>query len=307
MKILIITGSGRSGSTLLHNLLGQIHGFVAVGEVRFIWERSFLKNRLCGCGATFQKCSFWKTVVMKAFGSIEAVNARKMASLFEGFPLYRFPLVACPSWSEKITSLLDEYVNNLTKLYGAIHATSGARVIVDTSKQPHYAYLLRRLPVVELFSIHLLRDARAVAYSWTRKKRFEPDAENYEYMDRQGPLMSSLQWLARNMGAHFLFRQGGMNHMTLRYEDFIKRPGESLGDILEFLGEKGLDLSFISNQQALIAKNSHSIFGNLVRFQTGEITLKIDDEWKKRMKSLDKVIVTALTLPLLFKYGYLKS
>jgi len=202
---------------------------------------------------------------------------------------------------------LEEYVNNLTKLYGAIQATSGARVIVDTSKQPHYAYLLRRLPGVKLFSIHLLRDSRAVAYSWTRKKRFEPITEDSEYMVRQNPLVSSLQWFARNIGTHLLFQQSGVNHMVLRYEDFIERPGECLGDILEFLGEKRFDLSFILNKRALITKTCHSVFGNLVRFQTGETALKVDDEWKKRMKPLDKVTVTALTLPLLLKYDYLKS
>lgn len=63
-----------------------------------------------------------------------------------------------------------------------------------------------------------------------------------------------------------------------------------------------LDLSFISNQRALIAKTSHSVFRNMVRFQTGEIALKVDDVWKNRMKPPDKVTVTAPTWPLLFKY-----
>jgi sulfotransferase family protein len=306
MKILVITGCGRSGSTLLHNLLGQIHGFAAVGEVRFVWDRGFMKNRLCGCGVTFRECAFWKAVVMRAFGGIEAVNAQKMASLFEGFPLYRFPLVAFAPMERKIVSTLSPYLERLTSLYSSIEATTSAKVIVDTSKEPHYAFLLRMLPGVELFSIHLVRDARAVAYSWQRKKRFEPQGPP-EHMARQGPVISALQWMARNVGAHFLFCQGGVNHMALRYEDFIERPGESLGDILKFLGEEGLDLSIISNQRAFFARTNHSVFGNLVRFQTGEIALKVDDVWKKRMKPMDKVSVTALTWPLLFKYGYFKS
>ena len=33
-KVLFIGGYGRSGSTLLDRLLGQIDGFVSVGEVR---------------------------------------------------------------------------------------------------------------------------------------------------------------------------------------------------------------------------------------------------------------------------------
>ena len=38
IKVLYIAGNGRSGSTLLGVLLGQIPGFFNVGEVRRVWD-----------------------------------------------------------------------------------------------------------------------------------------------------------------------------------------------------------------------------------------------------------------------------
>jgi hypothetical protein len=45
-----IGGASRSGSTLLAALLGKTKGFMAVGELRYIWSRGYLNNELCGYG-----------------------------------------------------------------------------------------------------------------------------------------------------------------------------------------------------------------------------------------------------------------
>jgi hypothetical protein len=39
VKVLYIDGQGRSGRTLLHNVLGQVEGFFAAGDLREIWKR----------------------------------------------------------------------------------------------------------------------------------------------------------------------------------------------------------------------------------------------------------------------------
>jgi hypothetical protein len=59
VKVLYIAGSGRSGSTILDNTLGQIDGFFSVGELRYIWERGLIEDRLCGCGERVHQCPFW--------------------------------------------------------------------------------------------------------------------------------------------------------------------------------------------------------------------------------------------------------
>ena len=58
-KVLYIAGTSRCGSTILGNVLGQIRGFVSVGEISSIWERGFLENAYCGCGTRFLDCPMW--------------------------------------------------------------------------------------------------------------------------------------------------------------------------------------------------------------------------------------------------------
>ena len=66
--VLFVGGLGRSGSTVLDMLLAQEPGMVPVGEVRHLWERGLRDNDLCGCGAPFHDCPFWRAVGERAFG-----------------------------------------------------------------------------------------------------------------------------------------------------------------------------------------------------------------------------------------------
>ena len=78
LKVLNITGWGRSGSTILGSILGSCKDFFFGGELRNIWKLSLLDNRLCGCGVPLKECSFWKKVFNSAFGSIDNVDAKQV-------------------------------------------------------------------------------------------------------------------------------------------------------------------------------------------------------------------------------------
>ena len=75
-KVLYVAGSGRSGSTILGNILGGVEGFFSVGELRLIWERGLIRNWLCGCGVSFRECPVWSEVVSERSGT-SATLARK--------------------------------------------------------------------------------------------------------------------------------------------------------------------------------------------------------------------------------------
>src|SRR5438105_15565281 len=60
--VLFIGGEGRSGSTLLDRMLGQLPGFFSTGELREVWNRGLIENLDCGCGLSFRSCSFWTAV-----------------------------------------------------------------------------------------------------------------------------------------------------------------------------------------------------------------------------------------------------
>lgn len=65
--VLFIGGWGRSGSTLVDRLTGRLDGVVAVGELRDVWQRGVVEDRLCGCGQRFSACPFWQEVGQRAF------------------------------------------------------------------------------------------------------------------------------------------------------------------------------------------------------------------------------------------------
>jgi len=48
---------------------------------------------------------------------------------------------------------------------------------------------------------------------------------------------------------------------------------------------------------------SHGLSGNPSRFRDGEITLRADETWRERMSRRDRLIVTAIALPLMLRYG----
>lgn len=301
IKVLYIAGSGRSGSTVLQSILGQIDGFSAIGELCYVWG---CFDAPCECGILLQECDLWKAVVSEAFGDMEHIDIRKMSRLAKSFRIHHLPSVLIPHIRQKHVSRLREYLDNLEKLYRAIQSTTGSRVIVDSSKSAAYGYLLRMIPAIELYVVHLIRDSRATAYSWTRKKLFRPNTTYY--MARHHPARSSWQWNARNITTEVYLRQTPARYMKLRYEDFVDKPQESIKRILGLLGETDARLPFVAEHTVEISKTNHSVFGNLIRFQTGAMELRIDKEWKTKMKRTHKITVTALTWPLLLKYGYLR-
>ena len=66
MKVLFLAGKGRSGGTLLANLLGQVPGFFNVGELNRLWDWGLVSNYLCGCGVPVRECPTWTAILDEA-------------------------------------------------------------------------------------------------------------------------------------------------------------------------------------------------------------------------------------------------
>lgn len=294
--VLFIAGSGRSGSTIFHNLLGQLPGVTAVGEVRYIWERGFGKDQLCGCGRRFGACPLWSAVAEDLFGGMEKVPHRRLAKLTERFRIKDLPLAPLPLLGPASLARVGELVDVLSQLYRSIAGISRSDVIVDSSKNPSFGYLLRQMEEVDLKVLHFVRDGRAVAHSWSQRRESQPG----EALRRQSIPASSLQWNARNATAE-LFLRGA--YRRLRYEDFVARPRQELAAVAEWIGRDDADLP-IAGDRARLSEPNHSVFGNEVRFATGDVTLSHDVRWKTDMAPRDRRIASALTFPLRLRYGY---
>jgi hypothetical protein len=304
-KVLYIAGSGRSGSTILDNILGQLDGFVSAGEVRFLWERGMRDDRTCACGSPFLSCPFWGEVLAGAYGDRAEVDpGRMMELLARGTRARHIPgLVGSARRRRAFVEGLEELPDRLSSLYGAIADTAGARVIVDSSKLPTYGMVLDQVDGVDLRIVHLVRDPRATAYSWRRKKSL-PDKPGGT-MQQQGPLKASALWMLWNGSASAFWRREPERYLRLRYEDFVREPRAAVERICAFAGDDLAGSPFVSENEVELTP-SHSVAGNPSRFTTGRVALRPDDEWHTAMRRSDRAVVTAVTWPLLWRYGYLR-
>ena len=196
-----------------------------------------------------------------------------------------------------------EYIEHLEKLYLSVSRNSGAKIIVDSSKRPLYAYLLNLVPNFQVYTLHLVRDSRGVAYSWAKRKIQTRTLKETTYMTRFSSLKSAWRWNTYNFLTELLLKRPSSRFMTLRYEDFISKPTKKLSDILQFLGLPQQALPIDSEKQVFFSSN-HSILGNPCRFQAGAVTLHHDREWKDKMPLFSKWVVSLLTKFGLRRYRY---
>jgi hypothetical protein len=297
LKVLFIGGWGRSGSTLLDNMLGQLDHFVSVGELRYVWDRGLQENRRCGCGSAFRDCTFWQDIFRDAFGGFDRVAAGEMIKVRDRYDHARMVLLR----SSMRSSELEPYRFALVKLYRAIAAVSGARVVVDSSKTPSHGRILQGCPELEVHVAHLIRDSRAVAYSWQRKKLTREFAGGY--MTRFAPVRSALLWDAMNAATEMLRTTSPSRYLRIRYEDLITAPRATLEAILGLLDENGTRLSCLQDSKVAFGP-VHGFSGNPSRFERGLVELRPDDEWLSKLNRAQRLLVSALTGPLLLRYGY---
>jgi hypothetical protein len=303
IKILYLMGWGRSGSTILSNILGQLEGFLPVGEIRTIWKDGFRQNRICGCGKPFSECDFW-TRVFEDFsrhsGRMEAEQwekvCREETRSLSG-PKYLLPRGWIPH-----SPAFQEYLSVTGMVYESLQRTSGCSVIVDISHSPFYGCLLGLLPGLDVYYVHLIRDPRATAFSWLVPK---PQPGPHQML-RIGCIKSSMLWTMWNAVSEWMQRRNPERFFRIRYEDFIHQPRPSVEDLVRFIGENPSSLPFVSNNTVRLEPN-HTLRGNPVRFQTGRIDLKEDLRWQALMKPADRWTTGFLTWPLAIGYGYFRN
>ena len=306
ITVLYIGGLGRSGSTLLERILGEMPGFSALGEVVHLWERGLEGNERCGCGEPFADCPFWRKVGQQAFGGWDELDITRVRALQRSVDRNRYiPAMWAPRRFGSYRRRLEEYAAVLGRLYRAAADCSGAAVIVDSTKHASTAFLLRRVPGVRLRVVHLVRDSRAVAYSWSKTVAKPETTQGEDYMARLGAGRVGIRWLVYNLLFHAL-ALAGVPSLFMRYEDLVSTPRDQVARALALVGHRpGPMLDRILDGEAAQLSVSHTVAGNPMRFAHGRVAVRRDDEWRARLAPGPRRGVVALTWPLQVRYGYL--
>ncbi|WP_433350806.1 sulfotransferase family protein [Microtetraspora malaysiensis] len=301
--VIFVGGLGRSGTTLLERLLGELPGAVPLGEVVHLWARGVHADESCGCGEPFSRCAFWGKVGDLAFGHWRAGDADRVLRLRARVDrTRRVPSLALggfpASGSGRRAAELRAYVSAYSAVYVAAAEVADGRWLIDSSKHASLAYCLAaaRETLPRLRVVHVVRDPRAVAASW-RSDVTRP--EDGRPMTRWAPGRTAVHWLAQNL-AFELLRRRGVPVIRIRYEDLLRRPAETLRELTAALRVPSGALPFLGDGEALLGV-AHTVSGNPMRFVVGRVPFS---ERRVTLPLGRRLLVTALTWPLLLRYGY---
>ena len=271
--VLYVAGVAHSGTTLLTRVLGAVDGLFAAGEVYGLADR-LASGDACGCGAPLAECPFWSRVVESADPPRTErrwIQARTLPALMLG----------------RDRACLRAYRERLTALYRAIAAVSGCRVIVDSSKSPTYAYILRGAPSIDLRMVHLVRDPLATSYSWS----VDP-----HYHRTRGPAFGA-RWSLWNLELETA------SSVRLRLEDFARDPAAETRRVLRLVGAEDAELPFVDGNAVALPEH-HLIGGDRSRFDTGVIAIRPSTRWESNLSRRRELTTAVAAMPLQLLYGY---
>ncbi|HEV3474378.1 MAG TPA: sulfotransferase [Actinomycetota bacterium] len=282
-RVIYVAGWGRSGSTVLNRLLSG-PDLVGVGELRWLWRRGVLEGQSCSCGQRWETCELWGPLLGR-LGREQETDARTLARELDDLGRRSSSMLR---QRMRLAGGSHRYVALLKRVYELIGEITGASVVLDTSKHPGHA-VLTRATGLDVTIVHLVRDPRAVVWSHLRRKPAPQGVVARDMRTRPAPYVAA-RWTARNA----LVELGVKPDIRLRYEDMVSRTDEALVRVRRAIGsspETGSGLN-------------HVIAGNLDRFDRAPLQLRLDEEWKERQPRGQRLVTTAIALPLLHRYGY---
>lgn len=305
--LVYILGWGRSGSSILANILGSMPQSASLGEVRYLWDRGVLDNGICGCGERFAACDFWPHLAGEngCMGDVDPARAGALVkSIGSGARRSQIPALhsnrARANYFERNRADLDL----LMKVYASAFEKSQSNVLIDASKSPFYALnLLHPERPFDVAFLHLVRDPRAVLYSWKKTKQRE-DSSDDQLFPRYSSTRSLMQWALVNSRCERFAGLAPNSYFQVRYEDFADNWHSALLSGAGALFEPTEAGETITDGRAAMVHAQHSISGNPSRFDLGEVTLKPDTSWRDAVTRMDRNLAAMICGPVAGRYGY---
>jgi hypothetical protein len=285
---------------LLERLLGEAKSAACLGEVVHLWERGLKRDELCSCGEPFSVCPQWQAIGRSAFGGWDQIDVDHVIALHDAVDRHRrMPRTMLPFTSRALRAQLLEYAGYYNQIYRAAAEVTGAEVVIDSSKHVSLAFALSHRRDIDLRVLQVVRDPRAVVYSWS-KDVARPEAhagQGVEQMAKYSTVRASLWWLVSNSLVEAL-RLRRVRRTRVRYEDLVTKPEEALREAVRAL-DLPLEVKLDRDEHGdVLLSRPHSVAGNPMRFASGPISLRMDDQWRTSLSPGRRRVATALTWPL---------
>lgn len=302
LRVIYIAGYGRSGTTLLDMALGQHEQILGAGEITTLSRHVWANNEYCSCGQAAHDCPLWGRVGhqwMKYLSPpLELEKYKTRQDVIES--------IAGPVriLGRTLTRKnFNAYADETVKLLEAIRSHSGKDIIVDSSKLPGRALAFSRIPEIDLFVIHLVRDGRGVAWSLLRSYDIDVKAGVQKKIEPRSTIHTAGRWIVVNIATEMLrWRLGRKRYIRVRYEDFIDDPAA----VLERIGGMtGIDFSDVASalRGGEPIHPAHQIAGNRLRMNKS-IRLVQDEAWRRDMPARERAAFGRFGGWLLRRYGY---
>lgn len=283
--LIFVAGWGRSGTTLLGNLLASKFNGLMVGEVRYLWDRGLEQKRICGCTERIVDCELWMNSVPEEAMRVPDIMSRKVGSKARWLQVINF----LPGGHYIYRALCGRELNLLNLLYKNLLASAPNNVLVDTSKSPFYATSLALSAENKIRFIHILRNPAGVAFSWQRVKQTLDSEHGTDEFPRYGIVRSSIQWLIVNILCMWCRVMPNIEYYKIFYEDLVTNPTAEFEGLATFIR--------LDDDQEGRCSN-HSVSGNPIRFvDVRELKMQADAEWKTGLPLYKKAVIAALTFP----------
>jgi len=263
IRVVYLAGSGHSGSTLLDMILSAHSKIFGIGELYTLtMNRDFIP--VCTCGDSFNECPFWSSVppIIKGY---DLDIGRKFFNLLLNKPIYY-------KKDDKFSEVIDknDYVAKRFAIYSKLLDSADASYVFDSSKDINQAEPLLDDPRVNVLLVHLVRDGRGVVWSYMKKNR---------------TFLTALRhWLFTNLKIEIVKLRNRNSFVTIRYEDLVRDPEDTIKKILTRLG-----LSFESKMLRFNECSQHQLSGNRMRF-SGSSEIAEDLSWRNDMPINFKIL-----------------
>jgi LPS sulfotransferase NodH len=277
VRVIFIAGWGHSGSTLLGQAISTAPNVLPLGEFIFL---DFYRHRRphpklvrpfeCTCGVQVPDCDFWRAVFQRLPEDTNIVvdGSNRSRILW----VYRLMRYLSGRRGGDAVSPGDDH-----RVFTAILDAHGATdvLLCDTSKDFARLARLLMMPGIEVLPVHLVRDARAVAFSYSKKSRVHLG------LKPMGFYKALWLWTGVNALTRLVLRLSGLSAVPVSYERFCQDPAAVLRDLNSRLGT---NIPTDDVPGAIRALVSHEIGGNTVRFKP-IAEIREDSGWRNAISA----------------------
>jgi hypothetical protein len=298
VKVVYVLGSSRGGTSIVGRILGLMQGAVFAGELRRLWGPARQPGRTCGCGRPLAECEVWSQMLHDD-AKYPQPDTEAVVALQD-----RVAPVRHSWWSAaKILrrhgppdDAAKRYLDVLTDLYRSFANTTGASIVVDSSKNAGDAALLAQVEGLNSYCVHVVRDPRGVVLSRRRDLADPTRSRPWNAARTAG------YWTLAHLTAEAISRRYGDRHRLVRYEGFVDHPSRTLEEVARMVGSSVPQIR-VESGVPIRVQPAHGPDGH-GRFATEEVVLRPDERWLEMLSTPDRNATALVTFPLLRRYDY---